>query len=225
MDKYQIIKKRFEALADPINATKMSAYMRNQFTFYGLSTPIRKAVYKELLRVEKKSRQIDWLFLNECWNDPHREFQYLVMDYLFFMQKFLTYEDVERIYFFICNKQWWETIDGLDRIVGNISFVDSRIDNLMLEWSTSDDLWVRRISIDHQLCRKEKTNTELLEEILVNNFGSNEFFINKAIGWSLRDYSKTNPHWVRKFLNKYGDRMSSLSIKEASKYLSKIGSD
>ena len=103
MDKYQIIKKRFEALADPINATKMSAYMRNQFTFYGLSTPIRKAVYKELLRVEKKSRQIDWLFLNECWNDPHREFQYLVMDYLFFMQKFLTYEDVERIYFFICN--------------------------------------------------------------------------------------------------------------------------
>lgn len=225
MDKYQIIKKRFEALADPINAAKMSAYMRNQFTFYGLSTSIRKAVYKELLRVEKKSRQIDWLFLNECWNDPHREFQYLVMDYLFFMQKFLTYEDVERIYFFICNKQWWDTIDGLDRIVGNISFVDSRIDNLMLEWSTSDNLWVRRISINHQLCRKEKTNTELLKEILVNNFGSNEFFINKAIGWSLRDYSKTNPHWVRMFLNKYGNRMSSLSIKEASKYLSKIGSD
>lgn len=62
----------------------------------------------------------------------------------------------------------------------------------MLEWSTDEDFWVRRIAIDHQLCRKERTNTELLEKILVNNFGSSEFFINKAIGWSLRDYSKTN---------------------------------
>lgn len=60
----------------------------------------------------------------------------------------------------------------------------------MLEWSKDEDFWVRRIEIDHQLCRKEKTNTKLLEEILVNNFGSNEFFIKKAIGWSLRDYSK-----------------------------------
>lgn len=55
----------------------------------------------------------------------------------------------------------------------------------MLEWSKDEDFWVRRIEIDHPLCRKEKTNTKLLEAILVNNFGSNEFFINKAIGWSL----------------------------------------
>ena len=69
------------------------------------------------------------------------------------------------------------------------------------------------------MCRKEKTNTELLEKILVNNFGRDEFFINKAIGWALRDYSKTNPLWVREFINKYKDKMSNLSIKEASKYI------
>ena len=63
----------------------------------------------------------------------------------------------------------------------------------MLEWSLDEDFWLRRIAIDHQLGRKEKTNTELLEKILVNNLGSREFFINKAIGWSLRDYSKTDP--------------------------------
>lgn len=72
---------------------------------------------------------------------------------------------------------------------------------------------------NHQLCRKEKTNTELLEKIIVNNFGSNEFFINKAIGWSLRDYSKTNPKWVKEFVGKYKDKMDKLSIKEASKYI------
>ena len=89
----------------------------------------------------------------------------------------------------------------------------------MLEWSTDEDFWVRRIAIDHQLCRKERTNTELLEKILVNNFGSSEFFINKAIGWSLRDYSKTNPDWVRNFVETHKDKMAKLSIREASKYL------
>ena len=89
----------------------------------------------------------------------------------------------------------------------------------MLEWSLDDDFWVRRVAIDHQLCRKEKTNTELLEKILVNNFGSDEFFINKAIGWSLRDYSKTNPEWVRAFVEKHAVRMAKLSVKEAGKYI------
>lgn len=72
----------------------------------------------------------------------------------------------------------------------------------MLEQPKDEDLWVRRIAIDHQLCRKEKTNTKLLEAILVNNFGSNEFFINKAIGWSLRDYSKANSEQVKEFVEK-----------------------
>lgn len=66
---------------------------------------------------------------------------------------------------------------------------------------------------------KERTNTELLEKILVNNFGSSEFFINKAIGWSLRDYSKTNQDWVRNFVETHKDKMDKLSIREASKYL------
>lgn len=106
-----------------------------------------------------------------------------------------------------------------DRIIGNIAFVDDRINDLMLEWSVDEDFWVRRIAIDHQLCRKDKTNKELLEKILVNNFGSSEFFINKAIGWSLRDYSKTNPQWVRNFVEVHKAKMNKLSVKEASKYL------
>lgn len=70
-----------------------------------------------------------------------------------------------------------------------------------------------------QACRKDQTDRDLLEKILVNNLGSSEFFINKAIGWSLRDYSKSNPDWVRRFLERYRNQMNPLSIKEASKYL------
>lgn len=89
----------------------------------------------------------------------------------------------------------------------------------MLEWSASDNIWLKRVSIDFQQEYKDKTNTELLEKIICNNLGSNEFFVNKAIGWSLRDYSKVNPEWVKGFLTKYKEQLSTLSIKEASKYL------
>lgn len=219
MDKYIELKKEFEANRDDENAIKMAAYMRNLFSFYGLSTPKRKSFYKEFLKSEKKKKVIDWDLLDKCYADEYREFQYFVIDYLVAMQKFLTFDDVPNILKYIKEKQWWDTIDGLDRIVGNIAFVDERINNLMLEWSTDEDFWIRRIAIDHQLCRKDKTNTQLLKEILVNNFGSSEFFINKAIGWSLRDYSKTNPEWVKNSVETYSDKMDKLSIREASKYL------
>lgn len=89
----------------------------------------------------------------------------------------------------------------------------------MIEWSKDDNIWIKRSAIEHQLNFKEKTDPELLEKIIVNCFDSNEFFINKAIGWALRQYSKIDPNWVKKFIQEYGNRMDDLSIKEASKYI------
>lgn len=216
---YFEIKNRFSENRDEQKAVKMAAYMRNLFKFYGIATPKRRALYKDFLKSEKNKNAIDWDFLDKCYEDEYRELQYLALDYLDAMKKLLTYEDVEHIFRYVKAKQWWDTIDGLDRIIGSIAFTDDRINDLMLSWSTDDDFWVRRIAIDHQLLRKEKTNTELLEKILINNFSSSEFFINKAIGWSLRDYSKTNPEWVKNFVETHKDKMDKLSIKEASKYI------
>ena len=207
MDKYIKLKKKFEKNRNNDNAINMAAYMRNLFLFYGLPTPKRRTLYKKFLKEEKSKKIIDWDLLDKCYEDEYREFQYFVIDYLAIMQKILTFEDIPRIKKYIKTKQWWDTIDSLNRIVGNIAFVDERINDLMIEWSIDEDFWVRRIAIDHQLCRKDKTNTQLLEKILVNNLESSEFFINKAIGWSLRDYSKTNPEWVRNFIETYKDKM------------------
>lgn len=219
MDKYTEVRKRFEENADPENAVKMAKYMRNRFAFYGIPTPKRKKLYRDFLKEEKRNKIIDWGFLDQCYEDEHREFQYLVTDYLSELNPLITYDDIPAIRKFIDRKQWWDTIDSLDQVIGKIGLRDERVDALMLEWSTDEDFWVRRIAIDHQLLRKDKTNTVLLEKIIVNNFGSDEFFINKAIGWSLRDYSKTDPEWVRAFLAKYGDQMNQLSIREAGKYI------
>ncbi|PID52105.1 MAG: DNA alkylation repair protein [Candidatus Moraniibacteriota bacterium] len=219
MQKYRKIKKLFEANKNPEKAAQEAQYMRNQFRFYGMQTPVRRKLYKDFLKAEKENGKIDWTFLNQCYKDDYREFQYLVTDYLIAMKKYLTYEDIPKILKFIKIKQWWDTIDRFDRIVGGIGLTDKRVDTLMLKWSQDNDFWVRRVAIDHQLNRKEKTNTTLLEKIIVNNFGSDEFFINKAIGWSLREYSKTDPAWVKNFITKNKNRMDKLSIREASKYI------
>ncbi len=219
MQKYRKIKKLFEANKNPEKAVQEARYMRNQFRFYGMQTLMRRSLYKDFLQEEKKRGEIDWDFLDVCYEDDYREFQYLVTDYLIAMKKYVTYEDIPKILTYIKKKQWWDTIDRFDRIVGNIGLTDKRVDALMLKWSQDNDFWVRRVAIDHQLNRKEKTNTTLLAKIIVNNFGSDEFFINKAIGWSLREYAKTDPAWVRAFITKHESKMDKLSIREASKYI------
>ena len=166
-----------------------------------------------------KKEKIDWEFVNKCWENKYREFQYVAADYLKNMKDKLTIDDIPKLKRLILKKSWWDTIDNLDMTIGALALKDSNVNKILLEWSLDENIWLRRIAIDHQLLRKEKTNTELLEKILKNNLGQAEFFINKAIGWALRDYSKTNPEWVKNFIEENKENMAKLSIKEASKYL------
>lgn len=218
MNKYLKLKEEFVKNKDDNKKASMEAYMQDNFMFLGLDAKRRKEIQKPFIKQEKDNKQIDWIFLKECYNDSYREMQYFVLDCLEEQAKYLVFDDITNLEYFVNNKQWWDSIDKLDKIIGSISYNDERLDDLMLKWSQSENLWKRRLAIDHQQARKEKTNSVLLEKIIVNNLKSNEFFINKAIGWSLRDYYKINPEWVKRFIIKYQDKLSKLSIKEATKY-------
>lgn len=151
--------------------------------------------------------------------NKYREFQYVACAYLELKQDLLKADDISELRDLATSKSWWDTIDCLDSIIGSLSLRESKVNETLRAWSVDKNIWLRRIAIDHQLKRKEKTDTVLLSEVIKNNFGETEFFINKAIGWSLRAYSKTNPDWVREFIEENRDQMASLSIREASKYL------
>lgn len=209
---------KFRMAANPEKAAQMSAYMRDQFPFHGIQTPERKQLGRDFLK-SKSRDMVDWEFVFQCWGQPEREFQYLAIDYLERVASALTPLDIPNLQELITTKSWWDTVDRLDRLVGGIALRFPEVNNTLLAWNIAENFWLRRAAIDHQRMRKDKTDTALLEKILVNNLGQTEFFINKAIGWALREYSKTNPDWVRGFLKKYGERMSVLSIKEASKYI------
>ena len=201
------------------NSVKMAKYMKNKFDFLGIPRSELKKIEKIYFKEIKSQEYIDYDFVNKCYEDVHREFQYLSINYLINKKKFLTKEDIPFIKNLIITKSWWDTSDMIDRLIGDMALKDTSINEIIIKWSKDENIWLRRVSIIHQLLRKEKTNTELLETIIVNNLENNEFFINKAIGWALRDYSKTNKEWVSNFINKYKDKMANLSIKEASKYL------
>lgn len=219
IDKYQELKQNLIENSNPDLAKQMEKYLRNKFKFYGLKSPERRKSYHDLIKAEKKNKKIDWKLLDQAWSDSHREAQYFACDYLISLEKYLTFEDIDHIFYYVKSKQWWDTIDSLIKPIGKIGLRDERVNELMLAWSKDNDFWVRRVAIEHQLLRKDKMNIELLEKILENNLNSSEFFINKAIGWALRDYSKTNPEWVREFIENHVSDMAPLSIKEGSKYL------
>jgi 3-methyladenine DNA glycosylase AlkD len=206
----------FEENKDIYQSQKMSAYMQNKFAFYGIPAPIRKTIEKPFFKEIKKC-PIPWDELKEIYLIPYREMQYFVLDYLEIVQKKITLDDFEKIEFLVDHFTWWDSIDKLDKIIGNIDCHSEVLDQFMIRWSISSNFWHRRLAIDHQMARKKNTNEALLETIIVNNLNQTEFFINKAIGWSLREYKKTNPEWVEQFLIKYDAGLSTLSKKEARK--------
>ena len=204
------------------NIIPMEKYMKNNFKFLGIKSVERRDLSKGFLRKEKDI--INWEEVFYLWELEEREFQYIALDYLKARKKFLKIDDLENLLKLAKKKPWWDTIDLLAPLVGEAIFDFKDKNKLMLDLSKDENMWLRRIAILHQLKFKEDTDEKLLEEIIKNNFGSKEFFINKAIGWILREYSKTNKIWVRKFLDEYKNVLSPLSIREGSKILKKNNS-
>ena len=161
MDKKTLIQTFYDH-ADQERAHAMAAYMRDQFPFLGLSTPLRRQLEKDFIKESKASKAVDWVFVEELWELPEREFQYAACDYLRAMQIFLTEADLPRLKQLVVTKSWWDTTDSLDRTIGKINFPSSIVDATMLEWSSDDNFWLRRVAIDHQLLRKDKMKTNLL---------------------------------------------------------------
>lgn len=217
------------------NAEKQAAYLRHQFEFIGLKTPERRLLAKDFLKEKKGDKQIDWELVFEFWNLPEREFQYLALDYLHQMKKWLIFDDMEKIKKLTVSKSWWDTVDALDELVGHLlltgrkqatendSTAYEQVKTLVKEWAQAENFWIRRIAIDCQLSFKNQTDLELLsyniEKNLLGSSFADEFFITKAIGWALRDLAKTNSAWVIKFIEEHENKMAKLSIREASKHL------
>ncbi|TWI57983.1 DNA alkylation repair protein [Halalkalibacter nanhaiisediminis] len=204
------------------NANWMKKYMRDQFEFLGIKTPERRALLKT--------------FINECglpeknefeeviktlWVQPEREYQSIALDLLDKLKKQLQAESIPFIEELVASKSWWDTIDVLaPKILGHILQLNpSLVPSYTEKWIASDNIWFQRTAILFQLKYKEKTNEQLLFDLILRRSDSTEFFVQKAIGWALREYSKTNPESVRNFI--MNNELKPLSKREGLKQLQK----
>ncbi|MBR3294643.1 MAG: DNA alkylation repair protein [Clostridia bacterium] len=215
------VRTRFEENSNSENALQMKRYMKDRFLFYGIQSVKRRELYSDVIKEMKAQKVIDFDLLDMFYEDEHREMNYFVMDAIRSMSKFLSIRDMKRVECFISEKQWWDIIDSLAVSIGNIK-EKTELFGLMDDYSRMDDIWFRRVSILFQLQYGEDTETELLSCIIDRNLGTGEFFIDKAIGWALRQYARTDALWVRDFVEKRKDRLSRLSIREALRHAGDI---
>lgn len=199
----QSLTERFMESADPLRASAMSAYMKNHFEFFGIPAPQRKIIQTEWL----KSFKINDLgelteLVTQMWNLPQREYHYVAIEVLIKYKKLwspdlaLFFEDL------LVTNAWWDSVDTLSsKVIGPYFKRFPKIRQTYLElWKNSSIFWLRRVCIIHQLSYRRSTDLDVLTEMILLNNQSSEFFIQKAIGWALRQYAKTDPEWVTRFV-------------------------
>jgi 3-methyladenine DNA glycosylase AlkD len=213
------IKSLYEQNASPADAAPMKKYMRDQFEFLGIKTPVRTKLMKEFIK-ENGLPPLDKLDIiaQELWALPQREFQYTANGLIGRLQKKFEPEFISTLEYLIVTKSWWDTVDTLagDTVGVHFKRFPKVREKYLKKWRRSDNFWLRRSALLFQLGYKEDTDFDLLGEIVRENLGSDEFFINKAIGWALRQYAWTNPAPVKKFV-KATKGLHPLSRREALK--------
>jgi 3-methyladenine DNA glycosylase AlkD len=212
----------FRQHEDPENARQMKDYMRGLSDFYGIKSPDRRAILKAFL-LENGYPEPDTLDLvvKEMWDKPHREFHYCALEIL---EKMTRHAEPERIVLYeylILQKSWWDTVDFISPKLAGAHFrkYPDLKQPVTRRWIREDNFWLQRSAILFQLKYKKETDAGLLFDYIRQRAGENEFFVRKAIGWALREYSKTNPEAVREFVSETA--LSPLSRKEAMRVILK----
>ena len=214
----------FESKANLETAIQMEKYMRNLFLFFGIKSPERREIYREfksqngIIPNTNKVNIVHW-----CWQAPQREYQYFAMDFLGKSAKKEPWDIIELYEYMIVTKSWWDTVDYIASNLVGVYFTlyPEKINETTQKWMKSKNMWLQRTCLLFQLKYKSRLDTKLLHSFISQLIHSKEFFIQKAIGWILREYSKTNPDFVINYVN--NNDLANLSKREALLWMKNKG--
>ncbi len=209
----------FKAKQHAENALPMAKYMKDLFPFFGIKTDERRAIFKLVCKkhqteIDTNTRTIGW----ELFKKNERELQYCGIEILSKnLKKKYVIEDIVWIEKLLITNSWWDSVDTISKfILGDyLQQFPAEIPTVVALFSEADNIWLNRSVILFQLGYKSQTDFKLLKSLCIKHSNSNEFFIRKAIGWALREYAKTDPEAVRKFVLQ--SNLKPLSKKEALK--------
>lgn len=216
------VRRLYAAHANADDAFFMKRYMKNRFDFYGIKTPKRRSLSRQIIRSEgmPEGETLQPL-CRLCFEANHREIQYFVGDLLRSALPQLNASFLPLIEFLIAQKSWWDTVDFLAPKLAGPLFL--RYPDLIKpytgRWVASDDIWYQRSALIFQLDYKERTDADLLFDYVRRHAESREFFVQKGAGWALRQYSKVDPEAVAAFVER--NELSALTRREALKWIQK----
>jgi 3-methyladenine DNA glycosylase AlkD len=194
------LEKVFKEHQNPTKAKAMEAYMKNKFSFFGIPMPERRSLQKpfcDAFKTLAKKEQCEIII--ELWTNKEREFHYATLDFMdTWKEKNYEMDDIQLLENMICSHTWWDSVDTIaSKCVGKyFNHFPEQIQPICKRWMLQDNFWLHRTCLLFQLTYKEKTNFELLENLIENCKENKEFFIQKAIGWSLRQYARIDPERV-----------------------------
>ena len=214
------LKKALKKHANDADRIPMESYMKHKFVFFGIKSVQRKQLLREAINKNKEEVVNNVrIIVSKLYNLPQREFHYCAMELMArFLKKNYENEDIELIEKLIVTHSNWDSVDFIAKhILGNYLLqFQEQTGKIINGFSNSDNMWLNRSAILFQLGYKNKTNPKILFKECRKHSKSKEFFIRKAIGWALREYAKTNPNKVKKFVD--NTELASLSKKEALKH-------
>jgi 3-methyladenine DNA glycosylase AlkD len=218
----EFVRSELVAIANPDKAGPMAAYMKTDMPFHGVQkagrTPILRQLKRQFVPINRAEYEQAVLAL---WAMSHREEKYLAIDYARAFKEFVVVGSMPLYRQMIVDGAWWDLVDGVAGwlVGGAMSAERHECEPIVREWIGDPDMWLRRTSIICQLGHKADTDTVLLDDACSSNVAETEFFIRKAIGWALREYAKTDPDWVRAYVEVHKEELSGLSYREATKHL------
>jgi len=218
----EAVQQQFTAADNPRVAGPMAAYMKHHFPFHGISSQHRALLLQPLLQKESLPSLNDVpTICRQLWHLPQREYAYAAMVLMGKFVKKFSPSDFPWIIELITQRSWW---DSVDHLAGNVlSTVVNRYPESL--WPVfeplilSNNFWLNRTAMIVQLRSRENTDSDFLTAAILPHMENKEFFLRKAIGWSLRQYARTNPQWVIDFVQQHESSLSGLSKREALKRL------
>ncbi len=214
-------------VANPADAGPMQAYMKTEMPFHGVKKPARQPIRKEAKRHFVPSTHDEWVDgIRALWSLPHREEKYHALEWgKDHRRKHLAMASLPLIEQLIREGAWWDLVDSaVSYFLSPLAMAEPEAMASVLEaWIDDDDLWIRRSAIIAHNGHGDATDEARLFDFCRRRAHEREFFIRKAIGWALRDYSKTNPDAVRGFLLAEKENLSGLSFREGAKQLRRDG--
>jgi len=217
----QELQRIFQENSNPTRAIQQVKYMKDRFVFYGLTSPERRKLQAPFLVKEYlPEKEEAFTIVKKLWSKPQRELHYFAQELTHKYQKQVVVSDIELYEFLITNNSWWDTVDFIAaNLVGNyFKYFPNQREVVIEKWMNSGNIWLQRTCVIFQLKYKQETDTKILSNCINQLLGSKDFFINKAIGWALREYSKIDANWVIDFVENH-NKLANLSKREALRIL------